>query len=163
MVLPLPSLVGLTIRPEHTEAWRRRLRGRSREGPAGVAGDGPFGPPQERAVHWLMTNETAPRDLVVSAVAGYGNRSREAGGWEAFIEDPPGVDAVMPQDMTAADVADRVDVTAVIVTPGSRDGLASLECYGECGWDAEHGFRVVLHGDRLVGVADQGSGWQDAG
>jgi hypothetical protein len=161
----LPLLAKLFIRQRYVEPYRRNLSGKkSARGPSidEVGGYRPgLKPAQERAIAFLVENEAMVRAKVLRAVADHANELRSGGGWEEF-ENPPGIDAVMPRQMTADQAAERIKITRICATTKSRDGMAYLEVYGECAWDPDHGFEVVMHGDRLVGVYQQGTGWRDA-
>ena len=159
--LKLPSLAKLFIRPKYKE------RSFSEKAPprrgfldeVGGYGDAPK-PAARRAISYLAENEAAICARVLRAIADYSNELRATGGWEDF-NDPPGIEAVMPRGMTPEQAAERILITRVAVQTRERDGMAYLEVKGECAWDRDHGFEVVLHGDRLVGVFQQGTGWVD--
>jgi hypothetical protein len=159
--LKLPLLARPYIREDFTEPSEEEPGDpRSGSGPEEVGGydDGP-GPEQERALDYLVENEAAVYANVLRAVADYADEVRSYGGWEAF--DPPGVDVVMPQGMTPKQAAERIEITRIAISERSRDGMAYLEIAGECAWDPDHGFEVVLNGDRIVGTYQQGTGWVD--
>jgi hypothetical protein len=162
--LKLPSLAKLYIRPKYKEPWRRDLGGKKppRRGFLDEVGGYGTGPKlaQQRALSYLADNEAAVYGKVLRALADYANELRSGGGWDDF-DDPPGINAVMPRKMTPDQAAERIQITHVGVTTKARNAMAYLEIAGECAWDPDHGFEVVLHGDRLVGVYQQGTGWVD--
>lgn len=159
--LKLPSLAKLFIRPKYKE------RNFSEKAPprlgfldeVGGYGDAPT-PAATRALSYLAENEAAICARVLRAAADYSNELRATGGWSNF-DDPPGIENVMPRGMTPDQAAERIWISRVAVSTEERDGMAYLEVDGECAWDPDHGFEVVLHGDRLVGVFQQGTGWVD--
>jgi len=159
--LKLPSLAKLFIRPKYKERSFGE-KAPSRRGfldEVGGYGDAPT-PAARRALSYLAENEAAICAKVLRAVADDCNEFRKASDSSNF-DDPPGIDAVMPRGMTPDQAAERIWITRVAVTTEERDGMAYLEVQGECAWDPDHGFEVVLHGDRLVGVFQQGTGWVD--
>lgn len=158
----LPLLAKLFIRQRYKEPHRRNEGARKR-GPFldEVGGYRPgLKPAQERALTFLVEKEAIVYAKVLRAVADYANKLRSSGGWEEF-DDPPGIDAVMPRQMTPNQVAERIRFTRICATSKSQDGMVYLEIDGECAWDPDHGFQVVLFGDRLVGIHQQGTGWRD--
>jgi hypothetical protein len=161
----LPLLAKLFIRQKYKELHRRNPGARKPVRGPFLDEVGGYGsrltPAQERVLASLEENEAIVCAMVLRAAADYANELRSGGGWNQF-EDPPGIDAVMPRRMTADQAAERIKITRICATTKSRDGVAYLEVYGECAWDPDHGFEVVLHGDRLVGVYQQGTGWRDA-
>ena len=156
--LTLPLLGSPGIRGKYMDPPGRAIR---REKLAGVGGFGPaVSAPQDAAVRWLVDHEALALELVLAAVARFARELRAGGGWE-HCDDPPGLDVLMPRGMTAAQAAERVTVADVGVSRRARDGQAYLEVRGECAWDPDHGFEVVLHADRVVGTYQQGTGWVD--
>ena len=63
--------------------------------------------------------------------------------------------------MTPEQTAERIRLDGVYVTAVAPDGMAYLQIGGLSRWGGEHGFEVVLHGDRLVLVTESGGGWVD--
>lgn len=159
--LKLPSLAKLFIRPKYKERsfGEKAPPRRGFLDEVGGYGSAPT-PAAKRALSYLSENEAAVCDRVLRAAADYSNELRATGGWSNF-DDPPGIEAVMPLGMTPDQAAERIWIARVAVTTKERDGMAYLEVQGECAWDPDHGFEVVLHGDRLVGVFQQGTGWVD--
>jgi len=161
--LKLPALSRPFIKSKYKEPWRRSLqRSKSRRGPEEVGGDEGPTPQQERALDFLVENEPAICAQVLKAVAGFAKELRSTGGWEAF-DDPPGIDAVMPRGMTPEQAAERIEISRVQISSRSRGGISYIEVDGECAWDTDHGFTVVLHRTRIVDVSQQGAGWTDRG
>ena len=140
--------------------WARRRRGRRLDEVGGYGSEPKAA--QGRALGYLIDHEAIILEIVLLTTAGFANKLRSGGGLEAF-EDPPGIEAVMPHNMSAAQAVSRIKITRICVSEDSRIGMAYLEIQGECAWDPEHGFEVVLHRDRVVAVHQQGTGWRDTG
>lgn len=159
--LKLPSLAKLFIRPKYKERnfGEKAPPRRGFLDEVGGYGSAPT-PAARRAISYLAENEAAICARVLRAAADYSNELRATGGWSNF-DDPPGIENVMPRAMTPDQAAERIWISRVGVTTKERDGMAYLEVDGECAWDPDHGFEVVLHGDRVVGVFQQGTGWVD--
>lgn len=162
--LKLPSLAKLFIRPKYKEPYRRDIGEKAPPRRGFLDEVGGFGsaptPAATRALSYLAEDEAAVCDRVIRAAADFSNDLRANGGWSNF-DDPPGIEAVMPLGMTPDQAAERIWISRVAVSTEERDSMAYLEIDGECAWDPDHGFEVVFHGDRLVGVYQQGTGWVD--
>ena len=96
---------------------------------------------------------------VLRGAAASGNEYRENGGYDE--SDFPGLNELMPLNMTPEQAAQRIEVTRIYVSSEEREGMAYLEIHGECAWETDHGLMVVIHGHRLVGHYEQGTGWTD--
>ena len=109
------------------------------------------------AIDDLTKREESLYPRVLAAISPYAEPFRHD--WVA--RHPEIADRIVPSAMTAEQVAERIAFTILCVSDQSRDGMAYLELMGECTWDRDHGFNVVIHGDRIVGVFQQGEGWVD--
>ena len=133
----------------------------SPEFPIEVGGDFPIGPGQERAIQYLVDHEPEILRRVLAAVAADANRMRADGYFDGGRYAPGELDQLLPIDMTPVQAAERIRIDKVYVTGVAPDGMAYLQVGGLSDWGGEHGFDVVLHGDRLVLVAASGEGWID--
>jgi hypothetical protein len=154
--LKLPLLSKPRIRKKFSDGGGES----GRREPEEVGGDSGPTPMQERTLDFLQANEAPVCSIMLKGLADEASRLRASGGWEEF-DDPPGIDAVMPRGMTSEQAAERVQVTRIYITPQFLDDMSYIEIHGECAWDPDHGFIAVLHGRRLVGVYQQGTGWVD--
>jgi hypothetical protein len=112
---------------------------------------------QAKAIDHLAHNEAKLYPALMSALADYSKDFRAD--WTAHS--PVVADQVVPPNMTAEQAAERIAFTQIYVSGKSRDGIAYVEISGECAWDPEHGFKIVLHRDRIVEVTQQGAGWNE--
>ena len=158
----LPKLAKLRIKPEFVE-WgddddddagsEIEIWGEAEKG-SGVT------PEQDAAIEFVRKNEPVVVQTLLEAISGFANQLRGGGGWEDW--DGSGtIDDVMPRNMTPKQAAERVSLSRLVPSKRSRDGVAYIEFWGECAWDPDHGFFIVLHRDRLVAVEQQGTGWED--
>jgi hypothetical protein len=113
---------------------------------------------QAKAIEYLLEHEAALYPQVLSALARYAQEFRSD--WESTS--PQLAEQVVPPQMTPDQAAERIAFDHVYISARSRDGIAYIEMKGNCCWDPEHGFSIVLHQDRIVEVTQQGSGWSDA-
>jgi hypothetical protein len=123
-----------------------------------VGGDGPrVSPPQAQAIDHLVKNEATLLPKALRATAIYADQFRPD--WEAL--DRRLADRVAPRNMGPRQVAQRIRFRTIYFPRRSRDGIGYVELHGECTWDREHGFSLVLHRNRVVGIWQQGTGWRD--
>jgi hypothetical protein len=133
----------------------RRIRRRLLEE---VGGDGDqVSPTQANAINYLLAHEATLYSKLLGALASYAGKFRAD--WENL--DPQLADRIVPDKMTTKQVARRIEFRTIYFGRRWRNGIAYIEFYGECTWDREHGFRAVMHRNRVVGVMQQGVGWQD--
>jgi hypothetical protein len=124
-----------------------------------IGGDGDdINSQQAKALDFLVENEQRIHDLMLQSLARYSSEFRAD--WEENA-DAQLADAIVPRNMSSAQAAERIEVQQIEIAPRFRDGFAYIEIQGNCTWDPEHGFTVVLHRDRLVDVCQQGTGWTD--
>lgn len=130
------------------------------DGIAEIGGDGGTkpSPEQEKAIDHLARHEPDLFEKVMKALADYPADFRPD--WQA--RHPERAKDLVPDPMTPGHAARRVCFSSVYFSPRSRNGIAYVELNGQCAWDPEHGFTVVLHRDRVIEVCQQGSGWTDA-
>ena len=112
---------------------------------------------QGKAIDYLIENHESLYPRVLKSLAEYAKQFRPD--WVKI--NPVLADRVVPHNMTTDQIERRVNFTSVYITPETRDGMAYVELYGECTWDPDHGFNVVIHRDRIVEVCQQGTGWVD--
>jgi hypothetical protein len=124
----------------------------------GGFGDKPT-PTQVKVVEYLRANEAALLKIGLTALAKYSATFRN----DWLRQGVKLANRIVPAKMTAAQSAERICFTDVCIPKRARDGIAYLELHGECAWDREHGFYLVLHRKRVVTVLQQGSGWSDRG
>ena len=73
---------------------------------------------------------------------------------------PPGVlDGLLPPGVTPGQLRTRLAPTTVQISGLEADGVAYVANHFDCAWDQEHGYPVVLHGDRPIYSGLSGSGW----
>jgi hypothetical protein len=130
--------------------WPHRLRE--------VGGDGPrVLPTQAKAIDYLVKHEARLYPKLLRAIAAYAGDFRLD--WEA--RDRRLARRVVPRGMGPREVARRIAFRSIYFPRRSRNGTGYVEFHGGCTWDEEHGFSVVMHRDRVVGVMQQGTGWSD--
>ena len=141
--------------PDLAEPGERKKRQYLEE----IGGDGEsINAQQARALDFLVENEQRIYELMLRSLAKYSAEFR------ADWEENAGADladAIVPEKMTSAQAAERIEVQLIAIDPRFRDGVAYIEIEGNCTWDPDHGFAVVLHRDRVVDVCQQGTGWTD--
>jgi hypothetical protein len=114
-------------------------------------------PTQAAAIDDLAAQQAKRLPMVMAALADDAKSYRAQ--W--VEQDKKLADRILPDGMTPEQAAERVAFGHVTISERSRDGHAYVEYHGNCTWDADHGFTVVMHRDRVVGVYQQGTGWTD--
>lgn len=153
VTIELPNLIKPRILRRYQAALVPPQTRRQRRHLDEVGGDGRrLSPCQAMAIEYLLQHEAKLYHLLLIALADYAARCRTA--WDLD-------DRVAPNKISAAQVSQRVEVLKVYISRRSRDGTAYIEFRGECAWDREHGFTVVMHRQRIVAVTQQGAGWSD--
>jgi hypothetical protein len=112
---------------------------------------------QAKAIDYLAAHEAELYEKVLKAIAVYAQEFRPD--WEK--NSPELAAKVLPREDKPEDVVDRIAFAHICLSPKSKDGLAYVELWGDCTWDADHGFCVVLNRDRIVDLSQQGYGWTD--
>jgi len=91
---------------------------------------------QRAAIEFLTTHEPAVLEALLSAL------SQQMG-------------------LATGKVREVIRIESITLPGEARDRRAYVEIHGNCARDVEHGFRVVMHGLRVVDVGTAMSSWSD--
>jgi hypothetical protein len=150
--MKLPHLAKPYIRAKHNEQSRQAVR---RASPTYLDEIGGYNkrasPAQREAIEYLERHEAKLYQQLVRAIATYANELRR--NWSTGRK--------RPRRLGTNEITEHITFKSIALSNRSREGTAYLEVSGECSWDREHGFKAVVHRDRVVGVMQQGTGWSD--
>lgn len=104
---------------------------------------------QENAFDYFIENSEAVFDSLCEGIlAGYSKIMEEHGVTE--YSEYYG----FPELKSASDVKTIISIGAVHILGEEKDGFGYIGIQGECPWDPEHGYGVVMHQQRVLGIGD---------
>ena len=104
---------------------------------------------QRTAFRYQMERGDAVVQSVLSSLRSYLDRLRP--GWIKFFGAAQ-ANRVMPAVVTSESCRPLLGLHQIHVHPWQRDGMAYVGLEFGCTWDEEHGFGVLLHGNRVVSI-----------